>query len=433
MRIAIIGAGVAGLTAAEALRRRGYTQVVLYEANERVGGKVKTLVVDERPYELGAYITLESDDEVLALIERHGVAVRSALPRMVHDLDDGGRLLEFEDWQAKRFNKLQTAAAAAKYLLLCGKHREVFRPGGFGEVDDALFVSAERFFAEEDLEPVAWLYQPIMAGLGYGFYSETPALYAMRFIDPAKLAVLVRTLLDRDSKVDMVTAGFQTLWTAVAEDHDVRLGHRVTAVRRAPTPSGGWSVTLTSNGCDETYDRVITTVSRPEMVHVFDASIEEHAVFSRLRFNPYVTTVFRAEGLAEGVTAYLGQHSTPDTRGHLMIYSQPHTDRDLFLGWQLGTEDQAGALADLLRADVAAVGGRVTAVVHQEFWPDYFPQVDEQALRAGHFKALDALQGQRGTFYAGAMVDYELTGTAAAWAEALVERHFPALPGACGR
>lgn len=427
MRIAIIGAGVAGLTAAEALRRRGYTNVVLYEANDRVGGKVKTLMVEDRPYELGAYITLESDDEVLALIERHGVEVRSALPRMVHDMDADGALLEFEDWQAKRFNKLQTAAAAAKYLLLCARHDEVFCPGGFGDVDEDLFVPSDVFFEDKDLEPVAWLYQPIMAGLGYGFYSETPALYAMRFIDPAKLAVLVRTLLDKDSKVDMVTAGFQTLWAAVAEDHDVRLGHRVTAVRRQQSEDGSWTATLTANGCDETYDRVITTVSHPRMVNILDASLAEHQVFGRLKFNAYLTTVFRAEGLAEGVTAYLGQHSTPDTRGRLMIYSQPHTDRDLFLGWQLGTEDQADELARWLREDVEKCGGRVTEIVHQEFWPDYFPQVDEQALRDGHFKQLDALQGERGTYYAGAMVDYELTGTAAAWAQRMVERYFPDL------
>ncbi len=425
MRIAILGAGVAGLTAAEALRRRGYTDVVIYEAQDRVGGKVKTKMVDDRPYELGAYITLESDDEVLALIERHGVAVRPALERRVHDLDAGGALLEFEDWQAKRFTTLQTAAAAARYLLLCAKHREIFCPGGFGDADPELFVPSDRFFADEGLEAVAWLYQPIMAGLGYGFYSETPALYAMRFIDPAKLAVLVRTLLDRDSRVDMVTAGFEALWARVAEDHDVRLNHRVTAVRRSKQ-GHGWAVDVTACGVVERFDRVITTISRPEMVHILDASTEERSLYGALRFNPYVTTLFRAEGLAEGVTAYLGQHSTPETRGRLMIYSQPHTDRDLYLGWQLGERADAAGLAQALREDVAAVGGRVTAVEHQEFWPDYFPQVDGAALARGHFRDLDAQQGRQGTYYAGAMVDYELTGTAAAWAQALVERYFPA-------
>ena len=125
MRIAIIGAGVAGLTAAEALKQQGYDDVVVYEASGRIGGKVHTLTVDERPYELGAYITLESDDEVLELIEKHDVAVRTALPRMVHDLEDSGKLLEFEDWQAKKFSKIETAAAAAKYLLLCAKHHDI--------------------------------------------------------------------------------------------------------------------------------------------------------------------------------------------------------------------------------------------------------------------------------------------------------------------
>ncbi len=42
MRIAIIGAGVAGLTAAESLRRSGFSEVVVYEAAQTVGGKVRT-------------------------------------------------------------------------------------------------------------------------------------------------------------------------------------------------------------------------------------------------------------------------------------------------------------------------------------------------------------------------------------------------------
>ena len=48
-----------------------------------------------------------------------------------------------------------------------------------------------------------------------------------------------------------------------------------------------------------------------------------------------------------------------------------------------------------------------------------------KALKEGHFALQDELQGRRATYYAGAMVDYELTGTAAAWARTLVERHFP--------
>lgn len=425
MRIAIIGAGVAGLTAAEALKRRGYEDVVLYEANDRVGGKVHTTYVDGLPFELGAYISFESDDEVLELIERHRIDVRTARPRMVHDFDKQGAITEFEDWQAKKFTTAQTAVAAAKYLRMCATHREIFQPGGFANADDELCMRSDRFFERHNLEAVAWLYKPIMAGLGYGFYSETPALYAMRFIDPAKLAVLVRTLLNRDARVDMVTAGFATLWQAVAQDHEVWLNHTVTAVERTKQSNGKWTVRVTANGTTHTYDRLITTVSHPRMVDILDAGRQEKTLYGNLKFNAYVTSIFRATGLAKGVTAYFGQHSTPNTRGRLMIYSQPHDDTDLYLGWQLGEESNAHSLEQMLREDVAKVGGAVSEMVHQEFWPDYFPQVSRAAIQDGHFQLQDQLQGRRATYYAGAMVDYELTGTAAAWAKELVKKYFP--------
>ena len=40
-RIAVVGGGIAGLTAAWTLRRRG-ADVTVYEASERLGGKLQT-------------------------------------------------------------------------------------------------------------------------------------------------------------------------------------------------------------------------------------------------------------------------------------------------------------------------------------------------------------------------------------------------------
>ncbi|WP_342318951.1 protoporphyrinogen oxidase [Corynebacterium mayonis] len=53
MKIAIIGAGLAGLTAAYELRDSGH-QVDVYEATERIGGKLHTVAFDGGPTDMGA-------------------------------------------------------------------------------------------------------------------------------------------------------------------------------------------------------------------------------------------------------------------------------------------------------------------------------------------------------------------------------------------
>ena len=56
-RIAIVGAGPAGLTAAVRLKELGYDHVKVFEKQSRVGGKCATVTIDGRNYELGAAIT----------------------------------------------------------------------------------------------------------------------------------------------------------------------------------------------------------------------------------------------------------------------------------------------------------------------------------------------------------------------------------------
>src|ERR1043165_249532 len=60
-RIAVIGAGIAGVTAARELVRCGFKNVHVFEATERIGGRLSSQPVDEKrlsgtptTYELGA-------------------------------------------------------------------------------------------------------------------------------------------------------------------------------------------------------------------------------------------------------------------------------------------------------------------------------------------------------------------------------------------
>ena len=74
-RVAIIGAGAAGLTAADTLHRKGYQQVTVFEKTDRVGGKCCTEEVAGRLYEMGAGIIAQNNNTVLGLVKKYIRAV----------------------------------------------------------------------------------------------------------------------------------------------------------------------------------------------------------------------------------------------------------------------------------------------------------------------------------------------------------------------
>lgn len=92
--VAIVGAGLSGLTTARELTRRGRSVAVL-EARDRVGGKMDTVVVDGCAIDLGAHWVGPTQPRVLALAEEFGVAVEPQYQDGEHRTLVGGRLESF--------------------------------------------------------------------------------------------------------------------------------------------------------------------------------------------------------------------------------------------------------------------------------------------------------------------------------------------------
>lgn len=76
--IAIVGAGAAGLAAAQELRRRGFMNLSIFEARNRIGGRVHTLAADDgTPYELGAgWVHGHTDNSIYSLMKERNFPLR---------------------------------------------------------------------------------------------------------------------------------------------------------------------------------------------------------------------------------------------------------------------------------------------------------------------------------------------------------------------
>ena len=64
-KIAIIGAGAAGMSAAWFLKQNGYSDVRVFEKIERVGGKCLTFEYEGRQYDMAAHEMLAGYGDVM--------------------------------------------------------------------------------------------------------------------------------------------------------------------------------------------------------------------------------------------------------------------------------------------------------------------------------------------------------------------------------
>ncbi len=181
MRTAVIGAGIAGLAAARRIQQAGGAPVV-FEADERVGGRIKTIRRDDFVFDVGAFIYLGSYAEATQEMRDVGLG-----PQM-HKFDAFGAMprdgkLNFLDL-SKPLSVLRTPYLSvrskvklAKLLTFLARHWKDLNytdASGVAAIDtDTVATYSRRELNEELLDYVAsvvvrgpWLSDPSYASVG---------------------------------------------------------------------------------------------------------------------------------------------------------------------------------------------------------------------------------------------------------------------------
>ncbi len=408
-RICVIGAGPSGLSVASELRARGYANVVVLEASERVGGKSYTVDIAGRPHDLGATMGVPyMYDDVVRLGEASSARATAFPPQVQYDLTTGTKRAPrtFSETAAFYAGALQYIATNMRFRAKSDGNLEVPHE----DLAEPFGIVAERY----GFSAVGSALDTYLTGYGYGFPASTPAVFGFRMLGPKAIVGAA------SGELLMWENGTTPIWEGVAKDLDVRLNTPVLGIDR----SGVRPMVETATG-KTAYDRVVVACDPSQAVSVLDASSEERQVFSLIKHMPYSTFACRVRGLAEGraEVGYLRENMLEDRAGHPMAWIKRYADDDVFVFHLFAPEALSDdAVMAKIREDMGKLGATKVELVEARRWK-FFPHVDGDAMRCDRFfERARNLQGERGTFYANEALSMSTMADVNAFAKRIAEQ-----------
>lgn len=297
-RIAVLGGGITGLTAAWYLRRLGFTPVV-FEQSARPGGAIGASRTDGWLHELGPNSLLEGSAEVAELIDAVGLGSRrlyAAEAARQRYIVRGGRPLAMPT-SPLSFVGTELFSWRAKLNLL----GEPWRARGPADREESVADFVVRRLGREFLD---YAIDPFVGGV----YAGDPARLAVPHAFPKLAAIeqehgsLIRGAIKRRNttggpkgRIFSFPNGLgelpATLATALGDD--LRLRHRVRSLRRA---EGEWQLDYEAAGSrqSETFSAVVCALPADALADLAFEDLPEATQLGALREinHPPVASVF---------------------------------------------------------------------------------------------------------------------------------------------
>jgi hypothetical protein len=406
-RVGVIGAGASGVAVARALGQLGFGQVTVLERGDRVGGKCWTVEHEGRTYELGAGGLTHRYRTVGSWLRTVGMKAAPKYSGLF--LDPPTKKKTFRPPPLTAGGLLRTPLHLARLARVLSRYQGIDDPGLDG-MAPALTQPTTRFVRDAGLEVAAGLAEPFYTGFGYGRYNETPALYFLKY------ATLFGPL------AEIMPEGFGGLVRAMAEGLDVRLGVHIERVERS---DGGVRVHTASETLD--FDALVITSPLDDALTFLDATPEERSLFSRIRYNPYFAIGAEVRRFPHARWMFLPRYFARAHEGQPMFIYRRWGGEGLALFYGHHAEGDGDTPLAKVHETVERYGGRVLHVPIHKHWR-YFPHVGSADLQDGFYERIEALQGQRCTYYAGETLAFGAVELCARYAEHLAHRCFAPAP-----
>jgi oxygen-dependent protoporphyrinogen oxidase len=334
-RVAVVGAGPAGLAAAHLLSRRG-AQVQVYEKQEAPGGRSGCDAVGACRFDRGAQFVTSFYPRTLRLIRQFGLAGQLLPLRLEGDvlLDGQRKPLPVTPWLLlrspllSRRTKLALLALGPRLLWWRLRYRWTEMEGA-AEVDDGAALDYFRRLLGEE-------YVRVLLGPTLESFLVSPAEETSRAL------AMIQTHEAVGARFWCVRGGMARLWETVAARVPVRYGVSVQRVALV-----GSRVTVQLSEGTETADAAIVAVPGPDAVELLPDDHAERALAGRSRYSAVVKLHVCLEqpikglrpvclgGVGNASLAGVGtleakkSDQVPEGRGSLDAWTGPRLGREL--------------------------------------------------------------------------------------------------------
>ena len=414
--IAIVGAGAAGLTTAWSLKKRGYSNVKLFERRDRVGGKCLTVDIDNRNYELGAVIVGRTTYEVVnTLIQEFGLNLTPMETTTLLDSSRGGTVGKL----GLVFNFLLKYRGPLKRFLKEVDAGPAFsEPGFLGFAPEQFGYTFAEWAKRENIEPLVELFAPIYTGFGYGYLDQISAPQFLKIYDQARIDKTFSRKPGDPPAMFTLDEGYQGLWEKVAAEQDVQLNASIRKITRDD------HITITTDQGEEQFDALVLACPLHAIRDVLDLDAEEAPLYNKATYLDYQTITADVDGLGPEGLMFMVDNMTSDRAGHLVCGYRRWEESPTWALYALsdGSYDDP-TIIERVKSDLEAVGATLTKVHRHDKW-DFYPHVTPEDFRAGFYPDLEAKQGQRSTYIVGELMGAACVESTSNYAHQLVMKHF---------
>ncbi|KAH9096241.1 hypothetical protein Ae201684P_009476 [Aphanomyces euteiches] len=247
--IAIIGAGPAGIHHALLLAQKGFSNIVVYEYSNEIGGKSKT-IVDETglPHEMGTCYAHTLYDPIFQLLNTYDpnnvlVPTDPTVPNNTWIMQGNQILFDYPTYLFQQAQTLTgittllgirnaTQAAFVKYISI---HESIFGKYSYGLPPQPnnwtlLAGTALNFIQTNNLQAIQPWFQTMFERQGYGSLSTTPAFYMLWWGHPDLIRRYLALASQNKPFVYLLSKGFQSLWKSIAAANSAKFTVKLRSV-----------------------------------------------------------------------------------------------------------------------------------------------------------------------------------------------------------